>query len=65
MGANWSDFKEFSEYENIGHAQIQIYQKNFYYDGAHCGPYPGTGSSRPKGVVYRIEAHFYDEYPVP
>jgi hypothetical protein len=65
MGANWSDFKEFSEYENIGHAQIQVYQKDFYYDGSHCGPYPGTGPSRPKGVVYRIEAHFYDEYPAP
>ena len=60
--AGWSDFKDFSDYENIGHAQIQVYQKDFVYDGPDCGPYPGTGPDRPKGVVYRIEAHFYDFY---
>ena len=63
MGANWSDFKEYSEYQDIGHAQIQVYQKDFIYEGEHCGPYPGTGPDRPKGVVYKIEAYFYDEYP--
>ncbi len=62
MGANWSDFKDYSEYQNIGHAQIQVYQKDFVYEGDQCGPYPGTGPGRPKGVVNKIEAHFYDQY---
>jgi len=62
MGANWSDFKDSGEYEGIGHAQIQVYQKDFYYEGPQCGPWPGTGPGRPKGTVYRIEAHFYDQY---
>ena len=64
MGANWSDFKDYLEYENIGHAQIQIYQKGFYWGDPHCGQDPllSTGPDRPKGAVYRIEAHFYDQY---
>jgi hypothetical protein len=62
MGANWSDFKDSWEYEGIGHAQIQVYQKDFIYEGDQCGPDPGTGQNRPKGVIYRIEAHFYDQY---
>jgi len=28
VGANWSDFKDLSEYQGIGHAQIQVYQKD-------------------------------------
>jgi len=60
--ANWSDFKDLSEYQGIGHAQIQVYQKDFVVTGGDCGPPPGTGPDRPKGVVYKIEAYFYDGY---
>ena len=62
MGAGWSNFREYEEYEFLGHAQIQVYLRDFQYGGPHCGPYPGIG--RPKGVIYRIEAHFYDEFPL-
>lgn len=58
MGAGWSDYKEYSEYSHIGHSTIQVYLKDFAYGGPDCGPFPGTG--RPKGVMYRVEAHFYD-----
>jgi hypothetical protein len=62
MGANWSDFRDLTEYEGIGHAQIQVYQKDFSWGGPHCGTYPGTGEDIAKGTIYRIEAHFYDQY---
>lgn len=61
MGANWSDLKTEEEYEHLGHTGIQVFMKDFFYDGTHCGPWPGT--DRPKGVMYRIEAYFYDEFP--
>jgi hypothetical protein len=61
MGANWSDYKEYSEYSHIGHSAIEVYLKDFVYGGSHCGPFPGT--DRPKGAMYRIEAHFYDVFP--
>jgi len=48
VGANWSDFKDLSEYQGIGHAEIQVYLKD-----TNCGL---------SGAVYRIEAHFYDGY---
>jgi hypothetical protein len=38
-------------------------QPSFYWSGTECGPGDGTGPNWPKGVVYKIEAHFYDEYP--
>jgi hypothetical protein len=60
--AGWSDFKDLSEYQGIGHAQIKVYQKDFVSEGGQCGPGDGTGPDRPKGVVYRIEAHFYNGY---
>ena len=50
VAANWSDFKDLSEYEGIGHANIQVYQKD------------ATGNCSIRGAVYRIEAHFYDGY---
>ena len=50
VAANWSDFKDLSEYEGIGHANIQVYQKD------------ATGVCTIRGAVYRIEAHFYDGY---
>ena len=52
MAANWTDFKDLSEYQGIGHAYIQFYQKDW----------GGCGADRVKGVMYRIEAHFYDGY---
>jgi len=62
MAAGWSDFKTYAEYEHVGHAPIQVYMKDFVYEGPHCGPWPGTGPERPKGTIYRIEAHFYDNF---
>ncbi len=50
VAANWSDFKDLSEYEGIGHANIQVYQKDASSTGGNMG------------AVYRIEAHFYDGY---
>jgi hypothetical protein len=50
VGANWSDFKDLSEYQGIGHAQIQVYQKD------------STSGCTISGAVYRIEAHFYNGY---
>lgn len=52
MGANWSNYVTYEEYQHVGHANIQMYLKN---------PWPLP--ERPYGVVYRIEAHFYDEFP--
>ncbi len=51
VGANWSDFKDLSEYQGIGHAQIYVYMKG------STGICAGT-----PGAMYRIEAHFYDGY---
>ncbi|MGZ6248475.1 MAG: hypothetical protein ACXWMC_02515 [Syntrophales bacterium] len=50
VAANWSDFKDLSEYQGIGHANIQVYQKD------------ATGACSIRGAMYRIEAHFYDGY---
>jgi hypothetical protein len=50
VAAGWSDFKDLSEYEGIGHANIQVYQKD------------ASGNCGNSGAVYRIEAHFYDGY---
>jgi hypothetical protein len=50
VAANWSGFKDLSEYEGIGHANIQVYQKD------------ASGGCSIWGAVYRIEAHFYDGY---
>jgi hypothetical protein len=61
MAAGWSEYKDYSEYGHIGHSSIQVYLKDFEYGGDHCGPYPGT--DRPKGTMYRVEAHFYDVFP--
>ena len=58
MGTHWSNFRELSEYEHLGHCPIYMYLKDYYWDGPHCNPNPGM----PRGVVYRIEAHYYDEY---
>ncbi len=60
MATNWSEFRLQSEYEHVGHAPIFVYLKNFVWDGPHCGPPPGA--DRPKGVVYRVEIHFYDDF---
>lgn len=59
--AAWSDYRLASEYAGIGHVGIQVYLKNFVWAGPDCGPYPGA--DRPKGVVYHVEIHFYDEFP--
>jgi hypothetical protein len=57
MSAEWSDFKDSFYFQEMGHANIMVYQKNFVPNDA-CG----SGEDRPKGVIYRVEAHFYDEY---
>ena len=62
MATHWSNYLTYDDYEHVGHTGIQVYMKDFYYDGPHCGPYPGTGPDRPKGVIYKIVAHFYDEF---
>jgi hypothetical protein len=59
--AGWSNFRLASEYAGIGHVGIQVHLKNFSWGGPDCGPYPGA--DRPKGVVYHLEIHFYDEFP--
>jgi hypothetical protein len=56
VAANWSDFKDFSQYQNIGHGQIQVYMKDFVDQGPDCNP---AGSM---GVIYRVEMHHYDQY---
>ena len=60
MGAHWSNFRDYSEYAHVGHAGITIHLKDFVYGGGHCGPYPGT--NRVKGAMYRVEAHYYDDF---
>jgi hypothetical protein len=62
MGANWSNFREEIEYQHLGHTGITMHLKDFVWEGAHCGATPSAGIGKPKGVVYRIEAHFYDEF---
>lgn len=52
MGANWSNYVTYEEYQHVRHGNIQMYLK-----------YPHLLPDRPYGVVYRIEAHFYDEFP--
>jgi hypothetical protein len=59
MGAGWSEFKDYSEYSHLDHAGIQVYLKDFVWEGSHCNP----PSRLEKGVMYRIEAHFYDVFP--
>jgi hypothetical protein len=56
MAAGWSDFKDFSQYQNIGHSQIQVYMKDFVDLGAACNP---AGAM---GTIYRVEMHHYDQY---
>lgn len=60
MGANWSNFRDYTEYAHLGHSSIQVYLKDFVYGGGHCGSYPGT--DRVKGAMYRVEAHYYDDF---
>jgi len=49
--ANWSNFRSYDEYQHVGHAAIAVWVK----DSAMPG-WPTQGS------MYRIEAHFYDEF---
>jgi len=63
MGANWSEFRELSEYQHVGHAPITMHLKDYTWGGNHCGPNYEAGLLKPKGVIYRVEAFFYDEYP--
>jgi hypothetical protein len=58
MAAGWSDFKDFSQYQNIGHGQIQVYLKDFVWQGFDCDPNP----SGFKGSISRVEMHHYDQY---
>jgi len=58
MATNWSGFRDLSEYQHLGHCPIYMHLKNFVWSGSHCNPTAGAW----RGVVYRIEAHFYDEY---
>lgn len=60
MGANWSNFRDYSEYSHVGHAHITIHLKDFVWGGYQCGLPPGT--DRVKGAIYRVEAHFYDDF---
>lgn len=60
MATNWSQFRELSEYQHLGHAPVGMYLKNYYWNGSHCS----TSTGAPRGVVYCIVAHFYDEFPV-
>jgi len=48
IGANWSSVSTYNEYKDIGHSEIFMYSKDGTCDVA--------------GHVYRIEAHFYNEY---
>ncbi len=48
MGAGWSNFQEYGVYSAVGHTPITIRADN-------CDA---------SAAVYRIEAHFYDQYPV-
>jgi len=51
MGANWSNFREYKEYQHLGHSTIEVYLKD------------GVGRPDYNGTIYRIEAHFYDAFP--
>jgi hypothetical protein len=50
IGAGWTEYRDLSEFQGIGHARIQVYQKDH------------TGVCSIMGAVYRIEAYFYDGY---
>jgi hypothetical protein len=56
--ANWSDFVPFEDYEHVGHTTIKVFLKDYYWDGPHCNPTPGNV----RGAIYRVEAHFYDDF---
>jgi hypothetical protein len=53
MAAGWSNFRTYAEYGHLGHAGIQVYLKNGWF----------WEPAWPVGSIYRIEAHFYDEFP--
>jgi hypothetical protein len=57
QGANWSNFVTYDEDLFTGHKGIQVYLKDYVYGGNHCW---GEGSSM--GVMFRIEAVYYDEF---
>ena len=50
--ANWSNFRSYDEYQHVGHAPIAVWVKD-----SLIPPWPT------QGTMYRIEAHFYDEFP--
>ncbi|MBI4334052.1 MAG: hypothetical protein HY673_22540 [Chloroflexi bacterium] len=52
VGANWSNFRTYAEYGGVGHTTMGI-----YFDGLV------SPSTEPIGVVERVEAYFYDEFP--
>jgi len=56
--AGWSNFRSYSEYQDVGHATMQVFLKNYVWGGNHCGRPAGSN----RGAIYRIEAHFYDEF---
>lgn len=58
--ANWSSFADYESFKDIGHARMQIFLKDYMWGGGDCGPYPSGNDA--KGVVFRIEAHYYDDY---
>ena len=60
MATGWSEFREWSEYQHLGHAPIYMQLKDYAWGGSHCNINAGA----PRGVVYCIVAHFYDEFPV-
>lgn len=51
MGANWTNYRTYDEYQHLSHENIEMYSKD------------SPNLTRPYGAVYRIEAHFYDEFP--
>jgi hypothetical protein len=57
--AGWSNSRQFSEYQQVGHSAMQVFLKDYVWVGNQCQK--AAGSNR--GAIYRIEAHFYDEYP--
>lgn len=53
MGANWTDYATYADYKDIGHANISI----GYDNCTNCSQFRLY-----YGVLYRIEAYFYDEF---
>lgn len=49
--AFWSNFRSYDEYQHVGHAPIAVWVKDSVM--------PGWPT---QGTMYRIEAHFYDEF---